>query len=316
MLHDEGYGGFAPGSHPSARAVAMRHAVLPSERQVIDLVLEHAEAAIEWTAQEVAERAGVGRTTVMRACQTLGYRGYPQLRVALAAELGASQSPQRGGGAAGLAAEAEAGARAGVRAGAAPVAGSALSEISADVAEAALALGSSTGMLDERSVELAVSAIAGAQRVLVVANGLSAVVASALSMRLTAHGRHAEFIADSLAQQIAARHLSGGDACIVVSGSGANDTSLGAAAAAAAAGASVIAITSFRASALTDAASLSLVIAPSGVTFRSELEHASRVSLMLFAEALVRAVSRATGDPARSARAHTLEVISEHLEEQ
>ena len=309
MPHDEGYSGFAPGSHPSARAAAMRHALQPSERQVITLLLEHAEEAIEWTAQEVAERAGVGRTTVMRTCQTLGYRGYPQLRVALAAELGASQSP-RAAGAQPAVATAQSAAEAEARA------GSALSEISADVAEAALALGSSTGMLDERSVELAVSAIAGAQRVLVVANGLSAVVASALSMRLTAHGRHAEFIADSLAQQIAARHLSGGDACIVVSGSGANDTSLGAAAAAAAAGATVIAITSFRASALTDAASLSLVIAPAGVTFRSELEHASRVSLMLFAEALVRAVSRATGDPARSARAHTLEVISEHLEEQ
>lgn len=298
----------------------MRHALQPSEQQVIELLLAHAEAAVEWTAQELAERAGVGRTTVMRACQTLGYRGYPQLRVALAAELGASQSGlgtlqpvgahsgrvHAGGGDAG-----------GVDADSSDVgSGSALGEIAADLAESAAALASSAGMLDEGAVDRAIATVAGAGRVLVVANGLSSVVASALSMRLTAQGRHAEFIADSLAQQIAARNLAEGDACIVVSGSGANDASLSAAAAAATAGATVIAITSFAASALTEAAALSLVIAPAGVTFRSELEHASRVSLMLFAEVFVRAVGRATGDPARDARAHTLEVISEHLEEQ
>lgn len=294
-LHDEA-GGFAPGAQPTARAAAMTHALHPSERQVVELLLAHAEAAIEWTAQEVAERAGVGRTTVLRACQSLGYRGYPQLRVALAAELAGAR--------------AQAG-----RLGAGTPHGGVLAEMAADVAESARALSSSTGMLDERSVTAAVAAISTAGRVLVVANGLSSVVASALSMRLTSHGRHAEFIADSLAQQIAARNLANGDVCIVVSGSGANDASLAGASAAAAAGANVIAITSFAASALTELASLALVIAPAGVTFRHELEHASRVSLMLFAEVLVRAVSRATGDPARSARAHTLEVISEHLED-
>lgn len=280
---------------PSARAAAMVHALQPSERQVIELVTASPTAAIEWTAQEVAERAGVGRTTVMRACQSLGYRGYPQLRVALAAELGAAQA-------------------AGGRVGPAGGEPSALDRIVHEIGETARSLVASASMLDGEAIDGAVGRIAGAQRVLVVANGLSSAVASGLAMRLSSHGRHAEFIADSLAQQISARHLSVRDVCVVVSGSGANDASLRAAAAAGAAGASVIAITSFAASALTEAADLALVIAPSGVTFRDELEHASRVSLLLFAEVLVRAVVRAAGGRAQSAHAHTLEVISEHLE--
>lgn len=280
---------------PTTRGAALAHALQPSERQVIELVLASPAAAIEWTAQEVAERAGVGRTTVLRACQSLGYRGYPQLRVALAAELGAGGLPSGRGRGEGQD-------------------DSLTAFIAESIAQTARGLHASASLLDERATLAAVRAIIAAGRLLVVANGLSAAVATVLSMRLTSHGRPAEFIADSLAQQISARHLRPDDVCVVVSGSGANDTTLAAAAAAGEAGATVIAITSFAQSALTAAAELSLIVASPGTTFRGELEHASRVSLMLFAETLVQAVVRHTGDAATSAHTRTLRVISEHLQ--
>ncbi|KIP53634.1 hypothetical protein SD72_02075 [Leucobacter komagatae] len=301
---------FAPTAQPSARARALRHALQPSEWQVLELVLARPEAAIEWSAQEVAARAGVGRTTVMRACQSLGYRGYPQLRVALASELGA----QGLGAGFSVRPSAYVSSAAGTEVIGEPA--GVLDEMQAEISGTVRALATLSSLLDPSITADAVQSIAGARRVLVVANGLSSPVASALSMRLTSHGRYAEFVADSLAQQIAARNLSERDVCVVVSGSGANDTTLGAAAAAASAGARVIAITAFAASALTEVADLSLVIAPAGATFLRELEQASRVSLMLFAEVLVHAVARTAGDSARDAHAQTLEVISRHLEDQ
>ncbi len=119
-------------------------------------------------------------------------------------------------------------------------------------------------------------------------------------MRLTAVGRPAEVIADAIAQQIAARQLSTADVCIVVSGSGANAASVRAAEAARSAGARVLALTSFASSPLADRADRSLVITPTGVSFREELAHTSRVAHAAFVEAFVDAVAGVLGERAAS----------------
>jgi RpiR family transcriptional regulator, carbohydrate utilization regulator len=277
---------------PTARIAAARNSLQPTERRVADLIVAEPEVVVELTAQQLAERAGVGRSSVVRACQTFGYRGYPQLRVALAAELG-RQSGDRpeepadyGDGVLG-----------GIRA--------AIDRIAADLRTA-------TSLLDDAAVDEAVGVVAGARRLLVAANGLSAPVATDLAMRLTAAGRPAETVSDTIGQQISARHLAPGDACIVVSGSGANEASLRVASAARAAGARVVAVTSFAASPLTERADLSLVIA-AGASFRDELEHTSRVAHAVFVEAFTDAVARAlAGDPAH-ARARVLEILSDNL---
>ncbi len=271
----------------TARIAAVRNSLQPSERRVADLIVDDPDAVIELTAQQIADRVGVGRSTVVRACQTFGYRGYPQLRVALAAERGRRAAPP----------VAQDGALGGIR--------SAIDRIADDLRAA-------TSLLDADGVDTAVEAVVGARRLLVVASGLSAPVASDLAMRLTAVGRPAETLGDPIGQQIAARHLSTDDVCIVISGSGANEASLRAAAAARAAGARVIAVTSFVASPLTERADLSLVLA-SGGTFRDELEHTSRIAHAVFAEAFVDAVARARADDADLARERVLEILSDNL---
>lgn len=282
---------FSPNVPPTTRIASLLPSLQPSERDVAELVLARSEEVMEWTAQELADHAGVGRTTVMRACQSLGYKGYPQLRVALAAELGATQQVRVDHGS-------------GV-----------LAEMRTAIDEAVAALPSLTELLDADRTEAAVCAISEARRVLVVANGLSSAIALTLSMRLTSVGRYAEFIADNMAQEIAARNLAPGDLCIIISGSGANDTSLRVAAAAATAGARTIAITSFAVSALTATTELALVIAPTGSTMRRELERSSRTSFLLFVEVLVLAVAGVRGDNARDAHAQSLGVVGDHLEE-
>lgn len=272
---------------PTVRIQALRNGLQPTERRVADVILDAPDTVVELTAQQLADRAGVARSSVIRACQTFGYRGYPQLRVALAAELGAGGETvvDHGEGA--------------------------LGRIRTAIDRAAAALPASTSLLETAALERAVAVVAGARRLLVVANGLSSPIASDLAMRLTAAGRPTEVIADAIAQQISARQLGAGDACVVVSGSGANEASLRAAAAAVRGGAEVVAMTSFAASPLVDLAATSLVIAPAGASFRDELEHTSRAAHALFVEAFVDEVAARV---ARSdVRAHVLEILSDNL---
>ncbi|OAZ40874.1 RpiR family transcriptional regulator [Microbacterium arborescens] len=274
---------------PTVRIQALRNGLQPTERRVADVILDAPEVVVELTAQQLADRAGVARSSVVRACQTFGFRGYPQLRVALAAELGAvaPAASDHGDGA--------------------------LGRVRRSIDRAAAALPASTSLLDADEVERAVAAVVGAGRLLVVANGLSSPVASDLAMRLTAVGRPAEVIADVIAQQISARQLGSRDVCIVVSGSGANEASLRAAAAAASGGAVVIAITSFAASPLVERATHALVIAPAGTSFRDELEHTSRAAHALFVEALADEVAARLPGGASAVRAQVLEVLSDNL---
>ena len=272
----------------TARIAAVRNSLQPSERRVADLIVDDPDAVIELTAQQIAARVGVGRSTVVRACQTFGYRGYPQLRVALAAERGRRSAPAP--------ATAD-GPLGGIR--------SAIDRIADD-------LRAVTSLLEADAVAEAVEAVVAAPRLLVVASGLSAPVATDLAMRLTAVGRSAETVGDAIGQQIAARHLAPDDVCVVISGSGANEASLRAAAAARAAGARVIALTSFSASPLTERADVTLVLA-SGGSFRDELEHTSRIAHAVFAEAFVDAVARARAGDADLSRARVLEILSDNL---
>lgn len=275
----------------TVRIAALRNVLQPTERRVADLIVSEPDLVVELTAQQLADRAGVARSSVVRACQTFGYRGYPQLRVALAAELGRQSDAAIDHGA------------------------SVLGRMRTAIDHTAQALASATALLDERTAEDAVQAIARARRLLVVANGLSAPLASDLAMRLTAVGRPGEVVPDAIAQQISARQLAPGDVCVVVSGSGANEASLRAAQAAARAGAVVIAITSFAASALTDLAAMSLVLAPAGASFRDELEHTSRAAHAVFVEVLVDAVGFELADRAVAARAQVMEILSDNLGE-
>ena len=272
---------------PVARIATSLNGLQPTERRVAEAILQAPEEIVELTAQQLADRVGVGRSSVIRACQSFGYRGFPQLRVALAASLG-HQEPalDYGEGVVG--------------------------RMRAEIDRIAQSLPQAVSVLDEDVVGEAVRAVAVARRVLVVANGLSAPIASDLSMRLTAVGRPAEFTSDAIAQQIAASGLRKGDVCLVVSGSGANESSLRAGAAARGQ-ARIIALTSFAASALTALADHAIVLAPAGASFRDELEHTSRVAHAVFVEVFVAAVAHVLGDESRLVRTRVLDILSENL---
>ena len=272
---------------PSARVAALAPSMQPSERRVAEAIAADIESAIDWSAQEVAGAVGVGRATVIRTAQTLGYDGYPQLRVALARELA------RGSAAPAVTSD-----------------GSMLGALRAEGDAFSARLPQTVTALTDDQLEGFVGALDGATRVLVAANGLSAPLGLDMVLRLTAAGRPAEYLPDTLGQEIAARQLGASAVCLVISGSGVNRATLAVMTAARESGARVIAITSFARSAVAESADIALVIPPVRGSFREELEHASRASLMLVTESVVGLlVAR------RDARSATLSVLGHSLDE-
>src|SRR5690625_1657536 len=190
-----------PDAPVTARIAALEPSLQRSERRVVATVAENLAAAVECTAQELAARAGVGRASVIRTAQTLGYDGYPQMRVALARELALAPSQE-----------------------ASP--DTAIGRLHSAVEQFGRNLPRLTAALTEELVEEFVAAVDTAPRVVVVATGLSAPLGLDLAMRLSSAGRPTEYLPHALAQQISAGSLEPGSVCLVVSGSGVTATSL------------------------------------------------------------------------------------------
>ena len=276
---------------PTMRIAMLAPSLQPTERRVAESIAADIESAIERTAQEVADIVGVGRASVIRTAQSLGYEGYPQLRVALAREVSLTGADVT------------------------ETDGTMLGALRGAVDRFASRLGHTVSALTEEGLDAFVRDIDDAQRLLVAANGLSSPLGIDLAMRLTSAGRPAEYMPDTLGQQIAAGHLGPGSACLVVSGSGANRASLDVVTQARASGARVLAITSFPRSPVAEAADVSLIVAPVNDSFHDELVHTSRAALMLVTESVVGLLVARRGESARAAQAPTLSVLSRSLSE-
>ena len=277
-----------------ARIRSLVPSLLPAERAVAETLLGRPAEVIEMSSQQVADASGASRATVVRACQRLGYSGYQQLRVMLARDLGST--------------------------GAEPERATVDPQTAAEVVLASFgAVGSSiaamTALLDPVELATVVRVLAGAGRIVVVGNGLSAPLAQHAAQRLVAIGRPADAPTDPLHQQIAAGQLGAGDALLVISGSGANETTVRSATAARSAGAATILVTAFARSALAALADHALVVGMREATFREELTVTTRIPQFIMIEALVAAVARELGPVAAEAHARTMAVIAENLAE-
>ncbi len=274
---------------PAARITSVLNSLMPTERKVAELILNQPEAALEATAQEIADLVGVGRSTVIRACQSFGYKGYPQLRVALAKQLAVPQIRPE------------------------DFDNSGYGQLLYDVHQLSEKLPQAISTVDQETYELVTGRLSESGRILCVAHGLSSSIALDLSMRLSSLGKQSEYIVDPIAEQIAARHLRENDSVVVISGSGSNDISLRAAQAAKESGAKIIAITSFASSPLVSIADYSLVVSPITGGFQEELEHTARINHFVLTSSLVTSIAALMGEESRRARELTLEVISENL---
>ncbi|WP_042122023.1 MurR/RpiR family transcriptional regulator [Paenibacillus senegalensis] len=58
-----------------------------SEKKVADAVLGDPEAAVFYTITDLAEKAGVGETSVIRLCRKLGFKGYQEFKLSIVQDL-------------------------------------------------------------------------------------------------------------------------------------------------------------------------------------------------------------------------------------
>ncbi|HIT74708.1 MAG TPA: MurR/RpiR family transcriptional regulator [Candidatus Avipropionibacterium avicola] len=284
-----------PPGRTRAQVQTLTPSLLPAEAAVARVLLERDDIA-ELSSRHVAELAGCSRATVVRACQSLGYTGWQQLRVLLARDAALLQQGRV------------------QQAGAEPVSGPAgvVLHHFHRLAETAQAMAS---LLDPDQLEAAVDLLATAPRVMVVANGLTAPLAVDLQARLLRLGIDASHHHDVLQQHIAAANLPTGAALVVISGSGANSHTLTVARAASEVGACLLVITAFARSPLAGLADVLLLVSAPGTTFGTELTETSRIPQAVLIEGLGAALRDHLGERATPSSARTLHAVSSHLEE-
>lgn len=72
---------------PLLRVQAMLSEFSKAERRVAEAILRDQEKTIRDSVTDLADRAEVGETTVIRFCRKVGYRGYQEFKLALAQDL-------------------------------------------------------------------------------------------------------------------------------------------------------------------------------------------------------------------------------------
>ena len=209
-----------------ARMRGLYAGLRPSERRIADYILAHPGRAVHMSITALAAEARTSESTIVKFAQRLGYDGYQQLRIALAAEAGASGEPAR-----------------------LPVYGEIESGDSLDTIRKKLldhdvrALVETMDLLDERTWEKAAEAIAGAPRLHFYGVGASGFVALDAQHKFARLGLNAWAYIDPHLQSAFAALLGPKDVAVGISHSGGTLDTLHALQAAAQAGATTIAIT-------------------------------------------------------------------------
>ncbi|HEX4217720.1 MAG TPA: MurR/RpiR family transcriptional regulator [Acidimicrobiales bacterium] len=212
----------------------------PAEAQVAQVILDRPYEALEWSAAELGANANTSSATAVRACRRLGFDGLPQLRLALARDLGWSRMVP------------------------AATPSEPLGILDALLRDAAEAFGPITGRMDPGLFDQAIEAAANARRLVLVASGITQFHCQDAAFAFNTIGRPAEFHPDAMAQQVLAEGLGPEDVCLAVSISGSNALTLKAADIAATTPATLIGATCFANTRLKQIADIPVVVSVTG----------------------------------------------------
>jgi len=241
----------------------------PSERRVAEAAIADPAGVAAKTISELAADCDTSETTVIRFCRAVGLKGYPELRIGLAAAAGiedAAATAHTAGGDIGP--------------------GDSLSDVVTKLGYAdARAVEDTVAQVDLEVLERAVDAVVSAGAVDVYGIGASALIALDLHQKLHRIGHRAFAWPDAEAALTSAALLGRGDVAIGISHTGATPATVTALAEAHDNGARTIAITNFPRSPITDVADLVLTTAVRETTFRSGAM-ASRIAALTVVDCL------------------------------
>lgn len=262
----------------------------PAEARVVQELLARGVDVINASVTEIATAAETGVGTVVRASQSLGFKGFQAAKLALSQDLlPLGERPRQD-----------------------------LSE-NDDPLEVLTKLATSSGDALRRAtasvspsqLSRAIDLLAGARRVLCLGVGTSAPLVQDAAYRLTTIGIDADAPADVHAQHVRARLLSVADVALAISHTGSTQETLGAAGGAKEAGARVIAITSFSTTPLTELADVVLVAGGLETSYRVEAM-ASRLAHLLVVDSLFTSLVLGDAKRARKAQRLTADVLADH----
>lgn len=274
------------------RLRGLRPSLSPAEDRVAERVLADARAAAGLTISELAVQARTSETTVLRFCKRLGLPGYPQLRLALAAESAQPRSRI--------------------------VADTDINEddtiddiISKIAFTDASAVEETAQQLDRASLTAAAGAIVGASRVDIYGIGASAIVGTDAQQKLHRIGVVAFSWNDPHIALTSAALLGKGDVAMGISHSGTTRETIESLSKAKRQGATTIAITNFPLSRLVDTADIVLTTAARETSLRSGAT-ASRIAALTVVDCLYIAVAQRDLARAAKAVADTRAAVSGH----
>lgn len=282
------------GGNPLVRIRSLVPGLAKAEQRVANVVLNDPAAVARTSITAVAEAAHTSETTVTRFCKAVGLQGYPELRIALAAESAVSAARSDHDLGADITPEDD------------------LGQVVGKLGFAdARAVEETTQQLDTKVLEHAVAAVAAAHRVDVYGVGASAFVALDLQQKLHRIGRISFAWNDTHIMLTSAAVLGEGDAAVAVSHSGATSETVEALRLAGERGATTIAITNFPRSPLAGVAKHVLTTAARETTFRSGAT-ASRIAQLTVIDCLFVGVAQQHADSAFEALGATRDAVGAH----
>lgn len=216
------------------------HSLTKSEQKVADYVLAHMEETIYLTVTELAEKVGVGETTVLRFCRRIGYKGYQAFKMALTQEV-AKQSHES------LDQEGD---------------WSELQRIIQNSTQSSIqALQETAKRIDETALEQAIQLILQQQRIVIYGSSMSGNTAADARNKFLRIGIVAEVYADAHLQAMSAATLTEHDLAIGISITGSTKDTMDALQIAKENGAKIIALTHARRSPIADISDVVLLTA-------------------------------------------------------
>ncbi|MDX8033908.1 MurR/RpiR family transcriptional regulator [Lentzea sp. BCCO 10_0856] len=281
-------------SSPLVKIRSLLPGLARAEQRVAKVVLENPGTVAHRSITEVAEQAGTSETTVTRFCKAIGVGGYPELRIALAADTARSQ------------------ARANHDMGGDILPGDDLKQVVGKVAFAdARAVEETAEQLDIESLDKVVQAVAGARRVDVYGFGASAFVAFDMQQKLHRIGLTCFAWNDTHIALTSAAVLTEADVAVGISHTGSTSETVEALRVARETGATTVALTNFPRSPITEVADHVLTTAARETTFRSGAM-ASRIAQLTVIDCLFIGVAQHHVDSAKTALEATYEAVSGH----
>ncbi|CQR65675.1 MurR/RpiR family transcriptional regulator [Streptomyces leeuwenhoekii] len=275
----------ASGGRLSAQIRAKLPELRDTEARVARVVLDQGAALVHLSVSDVAALAGTAPSTVVRACQRLGFRGFQEVKIEAARQVAPPPPP--------------------------PPDDPAARALAETVRASRDALDGVAATLDPTVLSAAAEAFHAAPRVVVAAAGLSTAVALDAAYRLRALGCVVDAPADPLTAQLAAAQLPPDGVCLAVSHTGATRTTVDTARRARRVGAAVVALTSYARSPLSETSTHVLVAGGQDLVFGLETS-ASRIAHLAAVDALTHTLMALRPETARHHLDLSADVTADH----